>query len=86
MNFKINWRRKLLNSNYHTTIEMVMTDKIVDESISFKLADRLRMNVIMEEAVDGFLDDDFWGDYNIIEPDQPIEEAIKRIQKSLLRD
>lgn len=83
VNFKINWRRKLFNSNYFTTIEMVMTDKILNENLNSKTSDRLRMNIIMEEAVEGFLDDDFWGDYNIIEPEQPIENAINRIKKNL---
>lgn len=85
VNFKINWKRKLFNSNYYTTIEMVVTDKIINEPITSKTSDKLKMNVIMEEAVDGFLDDNFWGDYNIIEPDQPIEEAIKRIQKAIIK-
>ncbi len=83
VNFKINWRRRLFNSNYFTTIEMVMTDKISNENLNSKTSDRLRMNIIMEEAVEGFLDDDFWGDYNIIEPEQPIENAINRIKKNL---
>jgi hypothetical protein len=37
----------------------------------------------MEDAVEGFNDPDFWGDYNVIEPEQPIENAIKRIQRNL---
>jgi len=83
VSFKINWHRRLFNSNYYTSIEMAITDRILAENKPFKASDRMKMSVIMEEAVEGFSDDNFWGDYNLIEPDQPIEDAIKRIQKQL---
>ena len=38
--------------------------------------------VITDEAK-GFGDDDFWGAYNVIEPEKTIEVAIKKIQKSI---
>lgn len=80
VNFKINWKRKLFNSNYFTTIEMAITDK--STTYKPKSSDRLKINIIMEDAVDGFLDDDFWGEYNIIEPEEPIEKVIHRLKKS----
>ena len=83
VDFKINWRKKLFNSNYYTTMELAVTDRINTDNGAFKASDRLKMNVIMEDAVQGFANDDFWGDYNVIEPEQPIENAIKRIQKQL---
>jgi hypothetical protein len=86
IDFKVNWRKKLFNSNYYTTMELAVTDKINTENGAFKASDRLKMNVIMEDAVQGFANDDFWGDYNVIEPEQPIENAIKRIQKQLKDD
>jgi len=83
VSFKINWRRRLFNSNYYTSIELAITDRVLAENKPFRPSDRIKMSVIMEDAVEGFSDDNFWGDYNLIEPDQPIEDAIKRIQKQL---
>lgn len=81
--FKVNWRKKLFNTNYYTTLEMAVTDwKTADEK-AFKPSDRLKLSVIMEEAVNGFANEDFWEDYNVIEPEQPIEAAIRKIQKRL---
>lgn len=81
--FKVNWKKKLFNTNYYTTLEMAVTDwKKADEK-NFKASDRLKLSVIMEEAVNGFANDDFWEDYNVIEPEQPIEAAIRKIQKRL---
>lgn len=83
VSFRVNWRRKLFNTNYDTTMEMAITDWEPTEDRPHRASDRLKMNVIMEDAVDGFADDAFWGDYNVIEPEQPIENAIRRIQRSL---
>jgi hypothetical protein len=83
VDFRVNWRRKLFNTNYYTTMEMAITDWEITEDRPYRTSDRLKMNVIMEDAVDGFADNAFWGDYNVIEPEQPIENAIRKIQKSL---
>lgn len=83
ISFRVNWRRRLFNTNYQTTMEMAITDWEVTDDRPYKSSDRLKMNVIMEDAVQGFADDAFWGDYNVIEPEQPIENAIRKIQKSI---
>lgn len=80
--FRVNWKRKVFNTNYYTTMEMAITDWNPAEERPYKPGDRLRENVIMEDAVEGFYDEEFWGDYNVIEPEQPIENAIRRIQKA----
>lgn len=81
--FRVNWKKKLLNTNYYTTMEMAVTDWKIAEDQAFKASERLKPTIIMEDAVEGFNDPDFWGDYNVIEPEQPIENAIKRIQRNL---
>ncbi|PRZ00883.1 carboxypeptidase-like protein [Marinilabilia salmonicolor] len=84
--FKVKWRRKLFNTNYHTTLEMAVTDWEITSEDPFRGSDRLKINAIMEDEVSGFSDPDFWGDYNVIEPEQPIENVIKKIQKKLVRE
>lgn len=84
--FKVKWRKKLFNTNYHTTLEMAVTDWDVTEDNPFRGSDRLKINAIMEDEVSGFSNPDFWGDYNVIEPEQPIENAIKKIQRKLSQD
>ncbi len=83
VSFKVNWKKKLFNTNFYTTLEMAVTDWEKTEEKNFKPSDRLKINVILEDAVTNFANDDFWGDYNVIEPEQPIESAIRRIQKRL---
>jgi hypothetical protein len=50
------------------------------------LKDRLRPSIIIADAVSGFSDPDFWGPYNLIEPDKSIEIAIEKIRKKLERE
>lgn len=45
--------------------------------------ERLRSNVIVSDEASGFSDPDFWGEFNVIEPEKSIETAIKKIQKQL---
>jgi len=84
LSFKINWNRKLFNTIYHTTIEMAVTDWKKNESNKlFKVKERLKPSVIISDKASGFSDPNFWGEYNVIEPEKPIESAIKKIQRQL---
>lgn len=87
LGFKIDWTKKWFNTLYYTTIEMAVTDWEKSDVSQFpKLKDRLRPSVIMSDDTSGFKDPEFWGAYNVIEPDKPIESAIEKIQKQLKKD
>jgi len=61
---------------------MAMTDhEVSSEAQSIKYSDRLRSHVIIADKAEGFSDPDFWGPHNVIEPDKPIEAAIRKINK-----
>jgi hypothetical protein len=84
LGFKIDWDKKLFNTIYHTTIEMAITDwKINPDKKLFKHKNRLRPSVILADKTSGFSDPEFWGEYNVIEPEKSIESAIKKIKKQL---
>lgn len=86
LEFKINWDKKLFNSVYSMSCEMAITDweKNIEGEIP-KYKDRLKSSIILSDAAIGFTDPDFWGEYNIIEPEKSIESAIKKIQRQLKR-
>ncbi|MCT4589837.1 MAG: carboxypeptidase-like regulatory domain-containing protein [Carboxylicivirga sp.] len=81
--FKVNWKRRLFNSYYHTGIEMAVTDWEKTEEKTFRGAERMKTNIVMSDTELGFADTDFWGAYNVIEPEKSIESAIKKIQKNI---
>jgi len=81
--FKVNWDKKLFNSHYTTMSEIAITDRTQEEVIKFTPRERLRKGDIFTEELGAFADPDFWGDYNVIEPDQSIESAIRRLNRKL---
>ena len=65
---------------------MAVTDweKNIGEGNSTK--ERIKPSIILSNEASGFSDPEFWGQYNIIEPEKSIESAIKKISKQLKRD
>lgn len=84
LTFKVNWKGKLFNSIYALNSEMAITNWEIPETKVAKSRDRmLRPSTILTEQTSGFSDPEFWGAYNIIEPEKSIENAIKKIKKQL---
>lgn len=81
--FKVNWKRKLFNTFYTTMSEIAITDRTSEEVINFASREKIRYTDIFSDKVSDFADPDFWGDYNVIEPDQTIESAIRRLSRRL---
>jgi hypothetical protein len=81
--FKVNWKRKLFNTFYTTMSEIAVTDRTDQEVIKIPSKEKVRYTDIFSEKVSAFVDPDFWGDYNVIEPDQSIESAIRRLSRKL---
>lgn len=86
LEFKIDWDKKLFNSVYSMTCEMAVTDWEKNPSNEFpKSKERMKTSIILGDEALGFADPDFWGVYNIIEPEKSIESAIKKIKRQLKR-
>jgi hypothetical protein len=86
LEFKIDWDRRLFNSVYSLSCEMAVTDwERYMEPERPRYRDRLQSSIILADAAIGFADPDFWGPYNIIEPEKSIESAIRKIQRQLER-
>jgi hypothetical protein len=81
--FKVNWKRRVFNTFYTTMSEMAITDRTNEEVIKFTGKEKLRYNDVFTDQVEAFADPEFWGDYNVIEPDQSIESAIRRLSRKL---
>jgi len=81
--FKVDWNRRLFNTFYESTIEMAVTNWEKTTEKAPKLSERMKPTVVMSDEISGFADREFWGEYNVIEPEKPIESAIRKIQKKL---
>ena len=84
LTFIVDWKGKLFNSKYTLNSEMAITDWNLDNNtISSNENKRLRPSSILQDEVSGFTDPEFWGEYNIIEPEKSIESAIRKISRHL---
>ena len=86
LEFKVDWDKRLFNSVYSMSCEMAITDWEDNiQNSSPKSRERMKSDIILSDEAIGFADPDFWGEYNIIEPEKSIESAIKKIQRQLRR-
>jgi len=81
--FKVDWKKKLFNTYYTTMSEIAVTDRTDQEVIKFAGKEKLKPTDVFSEQVSSFADPEFWGDYNVIEPDQSIESAIRKLSRKL---
>jgi len=83
--FKVNWKKKFFNTTYSTMSELAITDRTYEGIEKFAGKDRFRSNDVLNEKVYIFFDQGFWEGYNVIEPDQSIESAIRRLNRRYLK-
>lgn len=81
--FKVDWKKKLFNTNYTTMSELAITDRTEEDVVKFSNKERIKPSDFFTEEVAAFADPDFWGDYNVIEPDQSIEAAIRKLSRKV---
>lgn len=78
--FKCDWKRKLFSTNYTIISEMVVTDGKEDTAgIPYKMA--FKETQSLSDKVESFMDEDFWGAYNIIEPTESLDSAVNKLKK-----
>lgn len=83
LDFKVKWKSQWFGKKYSLQSEMAITDWEYNNNYKITNKNKLKASSIFEEQANGFLDDKFWGAYNIIEPEKSIENAIKKINKQL---
>lgn len=83
LKFRCDWKRRLFKNYYTVMSEIAITDRHENNVTKFANQDVFKRNMVFAEKVSNFTDPDFWGAYNIIEPDQSIESAIKKLSKNM---
>lgn len=81
--FKCKWDKKLFRSTYTTTFEMAVTDRDTANVNKFKFKEIAKISDVFSDQVNYFADEEFWGEYNFIKPDESIEYAISKLNKKL---
>ena len=79
------WEKMHFRSRYYLITEMAITDLDTVNITRFKNQNTVNNRDVFIEQVGNFEDPGFWGDYNIIHPEEPIQSAIKRMGRKLRR-
>lgn len=80
--FKCDWKRRLFSSTFTTTTEMVMVDRSDQPDERIRMKDAFKKDEIFYDVVEEYWNEDFWKDYNIIEPTESLESAVKKLKKN----
>ncbi|MEI6682093.1 MAG: carboxypeptidase-like regulatory domain-containing protein [Bacteroidota bacterium] len=83
LKFSCDWKRRLFRNHYTVVSEVAITDRRAGNIVKFANSDVFKKSMVFTEKVQDFADPGFWGEYNIIEPEISIENAIKKISKSM---
>ena len=81
----VRWNKKLFRSTYTAVSEMAVTDIDRANITKYRFRESTKRSDIFIEKVGDFEDPDFWGEFNIIQPEESIQAAIERIGRKLRR-
>ena len=81
--FKCNWKKKRFDATYTTALEMAVTDRNTENINKAKYREQTKMTDIFADKVNAYKDENFWGEYNYIKPEESIESVINKLNKKL---
>ena len=81
MRFKCDWKKRLFSSTYTSHAEMVMVDRNNYKDLNSNFNDSFGSRKIFSDLVENYWDENFWNDYNIIEPTESLEKAVDKLRK-----
>lgn len=81
--FRVIKRGKFFNKLYTSAADLAITDIDTKNVEKFKFNEILKPNQVFVEKVSEYYDEQFWGNYNIIKPEESLEDAVERINKRM---
>lgn len=81
--FKCDWKSRLFSSSYTARSEMVVVEREEYPERVIARRDAFKSKQIFYDVVKEYWNEDYWKDYNIIEPTESLENAVKKLRKQL---
>jgi hypothetical protein len=82
LKFKIRNKKKLFSTDFKTVFEFAVNNVDTTDVTRFSRFETISPNKVFIDE-DYKYDQEFWGDYNYISPNESLEEALIRIQKKV---
>lgn len=79
--FKCDWKKRFFSSGYTVFSEMVVTDRQEDNFTVISNKTAFKEKQVFYDLVDEYWNEDFWKEYNIIEPTESLEHAVNKLKK-----
>lgn len=79
--FKCDWQKRLFSSTYTAFSEMVLTDRDDNPQTGISGRNAFKQKQVFYDLVDEYWNEDFWKNYNIIEPTESLENAVNKLRK-----
>ncbi len=79
--FKCDWKRKLFGTSYTIQSENIVTDWEEIPSIQLSKDKAYSKNEAIYDSAPANWSADFWKEYNILEPDESLEKAVRKLKK-----
>jgi hypothetical protein len=83
LEFFADWRRRIFRTRYNVMFEMAITERTTENAERFSARESFSRRNILSDMVPVYFEDDFWGEYNYIEPDESIESAIEKLNRRI---
>ena len=83
MCFMCDWKRRLFSSSYVARSEMVAVDREEHPERVIARRNAFKPYQVFYDIVKEYWSEDFWKDYNIIEPTESLEDAVKKLRKQM---
>ena len=83
--FRCDWKKRLFATNYTVVSEMVVTNRLDNPISGITYKESFRNSDVLTDKIMDFYDEAFWEDYNIIEPTESLEFAVRKLKKAIDR-
>ncbi len=80
--FQCDWTKKLFKTNYTIVAETVITGVREENALRIPMRMAFKESQSLSDKVSNFADPDFWEDYNIIAPDESLENAVSKLKRA----
>ena len=84
--FNCDWKKRLFSTSFTATCEMVVTDSQSNNVQPIASRNSFDSRDAYYDKVEYFMDPEYWSQYNIIEPSESLDKAIKKLVSTYRRN
>ncbi len=79
--FSCNWKKRIFKTTYTVMSEMAVTERKIENVEKFAAKESFKQYTVLADKVNEYFDENYWGEYNTIVPDESIQSAINKFNK-----